>query len=374
MITRPEVDKLLSVQAEQPSVLSLYLGVPVDIAGLRELPAQAGDLLAQAAGSGNGSGTQRAVGRRDQETVRGLLADRVRDWLGHTVAIFASSDLGLTEAIPLPSGLPERAVLATRPHVRPLLLAIQRSPAYRVVVADRRYAWLFRIAGDEISAAALPEAEQVRSHRFSGWYGLEAHRVNERIIGLQRQHLQATASLLDRAARAGGAAPLVVGGHRDTIPQVLGALPGSLRETVVGSFVADPAALTAARVRELSARVVADWLTGRDRDLAVQLRDEPPDGRNAVGLTACLAAASQHALRLVALPEEGLLPGYKCRECGALSTSGDGCVHGKEAAQHVPDLIEELAVAAIADAADVRTMTEPPAGVAAQLRFRLASA
>ena len=374
MITRSEVDKLLSLRAEQPSVLSLYLSVPVDIAGLRELPAQAGDLYAEAVRSGNGSGTLRGVGRREQETVRGLLTERARDWLGHTVAIFASEELGLTEAIPLPAGLPQRAVLASRPHVRPLLLAIQRSPAYRVVVADRRHAWLFSVVGDEISTAALPAADEVRSHRFSGWYGLEAHRVNERIMGLQRQHLQATAALLERSARVGGTEPLVIGGHRDTIPQVFGALRADLRDAVAGSFVADPATLTPAKVRELAGRVVADWLAERDEELAAQLRQEPPDGLSAVGLTACLAAAGQHATRLIALPEDGLLPGYACGECGALSVSGDGCVHGRQAVQHVPDLMEELAVAALADAARVRTISEPPAGVAALLRFRLAPA
>jgi Bacterial archaeo-eukaryotic release factor family 10 len=374
MISRSEVDKLLSVQAREASVLSLYLNVPLEQAALRELPALAGDLFAQAAGTGNGSGALQGIGRQEQETVRGLLADRARDWLGHAVAIFTSSEVGLTEAIPLPAELPELAVLATRPHVRPLLLAIQRCAPYRVVVADRRHSWLFSIAGEDIRSAALHDAEEVRSHKFSGWYGLEAYSVNERIIGLHRQHLQATAALLDRAVRIGGAEPLVIGGHRDTIPQVLAALRPELREAFAGSFVADPATLTPGKVRELANGVVADWLTERDRALAAQLRQEPPDGLAAVGLTGCLAAAALHAVRLLAAPRDGLLPGYICRECGALSTNGEGCVHGAPSARPVPDLIEELAVAALADGAQVRTIDDPPGGVAAQLRFRLAAA
>ena len=66
----------------------------------------------------------------------------------------------------------------------------------------------------------------MRSHGFSGWYGLEAHRVNERIIELARHHYHDTATLLERAAQAGGAEPLIIGGHQDTIPQFLGCPAG----------------------------------------------------------------------------------------------------------------------------------------------------
>lgn len=38
MISRAYVDKLLSMQAAGPSLLSLYLWIPLDPAELRELP------------------------------------------------------------------------------------------------------------------------------------------------------------------------------------------------------------------------------------------------------------------------------------------------------------------------------------------------
>ena len=149
MISRAEVAKLLEVRAAGPSLLSLYLWVPLDPAELRGLPAHAGELFALAARDGPGIPAAVRVGAADARAVRGLLASRARDWLGHTVAVFACAELGLAEAIPLPCQLQERAVLATRPHVRPLLLAIQHCPAYRVAVVDRRHAWLFSIAGGQ---------------------------------------------------------------------------------------------------------------------------------------------------------------------------------------------------------------------------------
>ena len=375
MISREYVDKLLGVQAAGPSLLSLYLWIPLDPAELRELPARADELFALAARDSTepGSGGPARVGPAERDAVRRLLTAKARDWVGHTVAIFACAELGLDEAVPLPTRLQERAVLDTRPHVRPLLLALQHCPAYRVVVADRRHAWLFSIAGDEIRTAVLPEAAGVRSHGFSGWYGLEAFRVNERVINLARHHYHEIAALLDLATRADGSEPLVIGGHEETIPEMLAALPVRLRDHVAGSFAVDPHTLTPAKVRGLAGRVIEGWLDRRDQRLLEDFRQEPPDGLAVTGLTACLDAASQHAIRLLAVPAGGLLPGYVCQRCGALSSDGDGCPDGREASRPVPDLIEELTVRTLEDGGQVQTLRDPPAGIAAFLRFPLAA-
>ena len=371
MISRAEVDKLLEVRAAGPSLLSLYMQVPLDPAGLRGLPAHAGELFALAARDGSGIPPGVRVGTADARAVRGLLASRARDWLGHTVAVFACAELGLAEAIPLPCRLQERAVLATRPHVRPLLLAMQRCPAYRVAVVDRRHAWLFSIADGQISTAVLPPAEGMRSHGFSGWYGLQAHRVNERIIQFARHHYHDTAALLDRAARASGTEPLVIGGHQDTIPQFLAVLPAGLRDQFAGSFVTDPHTLTPAKVRDLAGRVIQDWRNLQDQRIAAEFVREPPDGRTVTGLSACLAAAGQHAVQLLLVPAGGLVPGYACQRCGALSSTGDDCLHGATESLAVPDLIEELAVATLGDGGQVETLLDPPGGIAARLRHAL---
>jgi hypothetical protein len=372
MISRAEVDKLLNVRAAGPSVLSLYLWVPLDPAAMRGLPARADELFALAAREGPGTPGVIGVQAEDRRAVRGLLASGARDWLGHTVAVFACGQIGLAEAVPLPCRLQERAVLATRPHVRPLLLAIQRCPAYRAAVVDRRHAWLFHVTGERIESTALPPGQGLRSHGFSGWYGLEAHRVNERIIELARHHYTDTAALLERDARTSGPEPLIVGGHKNTIAQFLAVLPAGLRDHFAGSFVADPHTLTPAKVRDLAGRVIQDWLSQRDQHLLTQLLQQPPDGLTAAGLTACLAAVGQHAIKLLLVPTGGLIPGYTCQRCGKLSSTGDRCPHGPAAWLAVPDLIEEIAVSTLSDGGQVETLHDPPAGIAARLRYPLA--
>lgn len=86
--------------------------------------------------------------------------------------------------------------------------------------------------------AAEPVAEGVRSPAFGDWYGLESHRVNERIIQLARHHYQDTAAILGQAMRSGGQKPLVVGGRGRLSPVLallrltwLSASPGALPST-----------------------------------------------------------------------------------------------------------------------------------------------
>jgi len=162
-----------------------------------------------------------------------------RDWLGRTVAVFACADAGLFEAFPLPCRLPDRAVLGIRPHIRPLLAAVQRCPAYRVAVVDRRHAWLFHVADDETETVTAPVAASVPSPGFGGWYGLETYRVQQRATRLARRHYHDTTALLEKVMADGEPEPMVIGGHEEGIRQLLASLPPTLRERFAGSFAAD---------------------------------------------------------------------------------------------------------------------------------------
>jgi peptide chain release factor subunit 1 len=383
MVSRAEVDKLLSVRARDPGVLSLYLTVPLDPAGLRSLPARADGLLAAAArgqpGPARQAGDRPAGAARfempegDRHQVRALLEQHGRDWLGHTVAIFTCGELGLSEWTVLPSGVGERAVLAERPHVRPLLLALQRCPPYFAAIVDRRNAWVFGVTAERIDTVAELAGAGVRRHDFGGWYGLEAHRVNERVIQLARHHYRETAAILEGALRGGDQRPLVVGGHEESIPQFLAAASAELREHFAGSFAADPHTVTPARVRDLAAPVIEHWLTAAEQRLAAQLRDEPPGGLTAAGLQACLAAVNSSAVQMLIVPDNGLIPGLRCGRCGTLSTAPGNCPDPAAAVRGVPDLIEEMAARTIGDGGQVEAVRDPPAGIAARLRFQLAS-
>lgn len=372
MITYADVEKLLGISAAESSVLSLYLRVPADPTELRGLPARAGELLALAVRGASGPDAVVAVPDRDRQRVRGLLETHGRDWLGHTAAIFVCGKLGLSEVMTLPCEVPDRAMLATRPHVRPLLVALQRCPAYGVAIVDRGHAWVFKVTGERIETAAAREAaEHVRSPGFGGWYGLESYRIDERIMELSRRHFQDTAAMLGRALPPGGHELLVVGGHEDSIPQFLAVLPPDLRDRFAGSFIVDPHTMTPSRVRALASPIIADWVSAREQRLATQIRQEPPDRLTAVGLNPCLVAVNSGAVQLLMVPVGGLIPGYACQRCGALSSTGSGCTDGQAESRWVPDLLEEMATRTIDGGGQVEAVRDPPGDVAARLRFPL---
>jgi hypothetical protein len=128
MITQADIGRLLDVRAAEPTVLSLYLRVPRDPSALRDLPARAQQLLAGAGPGGTDDPDVREAQDESRRTARNMLEVHARGWLGHTVAVFACAGSRFAETLVLPGAPADRAVFATRPHVRPLLAALQRRP------------------------------------------------------------------------------------------------------------------------------------------------------------------------------------------------------------------------------------------------------
>ena len=267
--------------------------------------------------------------------------------------------------MPLPCLLQERAVLATRPHVRPLLAALQRCPDYRVVIADRRHSWVLSVSGTQVETVARQSDEGPRSPGFGGWYGLESHRIQQRVIQLGRHHYRDTAAILQRAADAGPNVPLVIGGHHDSIAGLLEALPPAVRKDFAGSFTADPHTLTAARIRELAGPVIEGWVARRERELSEEIFGQ----LSAVGLHASLAAVNEGAVARLLVAHEGMIPGFVCGRCGALSTGSDECPDWGTAVRAVSDLLDEAVQRTLDDDGQVTVIRDAPFSIAAKLRF-----
>lgn len=343
--------------------------VPVDVSALRGLPTRADGLLEVAA---EGVGGQQALKacNAERQTALALLDAHGREWMGHTAAVFASHRADVAITLTLPCLLPDRAVLAVRPHVRPLLVALQRCPAFQVVVVDRQHAWMFQVTGDRIDAEAQPESPGVRDHRFGGWYGLESHRINDRVTELAHRHYRDIGAVLRHYPQV-SALPLVVGGHEDSVPGFLAALPRDVQDRFAGSFVVDPHTMTPARVRALAAPVIENWVNQREQQLIGHITQEPSGGLAAIGVNACLSAVNQRAVAVLVVPVGGMIPGFACDRCGMLASEPDACPHGSPAVRPVPDLLEEMAIATRDDGGEVVAVRDPPSDVAGRLRFPL---
>jgi Bacterial archaeo-eukaryotic release factor family 10 len=346
MITYGELDKLRSVRAPEETVLSLYINVPMDPGALREMSARADDLIGVAT-------RPAAIPRTDDPlTARDAVAAHARGWPGHTLAIFVCGDLGLLEVVPLPGTLCERAVWDVRPHVRPLLAALQRHPDYRIAVIDRRHAWLLAVTPDGIATVGSTTADGASA---GGWHGLQGEHLQRHVRDLTRHHYRDAATLLEQAVHNTGPQPVVLGGHADSIKHLLAAMTAATRSQYVGCFAADPHVLTPAKASELAEPVIAHRAELQERQVVSELTGPTSGARAAIGLNGCLAAVNAESSDLLLLPDDGVVPGYHCERCGVLSVTGEECCDWGAASRAVPDLLEEMARRVLADDGEVFT-------------------
>jgi hypothetical protein len=369
VITRADADRLRAVRAGKPAVVSVYLSVPIDLAEHRGLPTRARELIKSAAGQEPRAGGG-LVREADVDAILNSVSEDSHEWLGRTVALFAWAEGRLFEAVPLPGAPHEQAVIADRPHIRPLLAALQRNPAYRVALVDNKHAWVLNIAQDQIETVAERVDRGVRSPQFAGWYGLEAYRIQQRIMELSKQHFRDTISILAHTA-ASAARPLVLGGHDDEISRFQALLPRGVRATLAGSFKVDLQTATPGRVRELAGQVMVHWSECSEARLVAELLNAPPNLAATTDLDVCLAASRARAVAELVLPDDQLMPGYACDECGALSRTAKDCdCPDPDAACHaVPDLLDELASRTLDGGGLVTAVRNPPFTAAARLRF-----
>src|ERR1700761_7891521 len=168
-----EASELRAQRATRTAVISLYLTTPADLADHRGLVTGPRELIKAAGGD---------PAPADSEAIAQVITASAKDWLSRTMAIFACAELDLLEVISLPGPAADRAVVAAKPYIRPLLASVQRHPPYQVAVIDTKHAWLLAIAGDDIDTLAERTGGEVPSTRFAGWYGLEAYRIEQRIM------------------------------------------------------------------------------------------------------------------------------------------------------------------------------------------------
>jgi hypothetical protein len=351
----------------------VYLPVPVDLAEHRGLATRARELIKSAA-----SREPQACGARVSEAELVLVADTVTErsseWLGHTIAIFACAELGLLETVPLPGHLAELAVVGDRPHIRPLLAAMQRNPAYRAALVDTQHAWILNIADDRIETVAERTGPSVPSPAFGGWYGLETYRIQQRIMELSKQHFRDTISILGQSAD-GEHKPLVLGGRENEISQFVSALPPVVRQSVAGTFRVDPHTVTPGRVRELAGPVIAAWSERTEAQLVDDVLNQSPDLAVTTSLPGCLAASRARAVAELIVPDDLMIPGFACAECGAMGTNGHGCdcPDPGPRCQAIPDLLDLLADRTLDEGGQVTSVRNPPFTAAARLRFAVST-
>ena len=96
------------------------------------------------------------------------------------------------------------------------------------------------------------------------------------------------------------------------------------------------------------------------RDPAEEILGETPGRLAAVGLSAAVAAVNEGAVAHLLVTDEGMIPGFVCGRCGALSAGRDQCPDWGTAARAVPDLLEEMVQRTLDDDGQVTVIRDAP--------------
>lgn len=358
-----KIGELLRIRSDEPTVLSALWTLPRDPAEVSHglgtrLHSLFSDVQAQVARETDDRRRQSL--NADIEAARTALFAGARNWVGRSVAVFAARDLDLFLELRFPCALPNRAVLGTRPHVRPLLAARRRCVPYCAAVVDRRRSWLYLCDGASVRQVRRLEDEGRRSPTFAGWHGLEEYKAVRHAGELARHHYRVTVDALTEVFASDGYELLVVGGHEHGIPEFLAALPADLEARLAGTFVVDPHTMTPALVRRRATGVVVDWENERRRRVLDDIVDEADGGRAVTGLRRTLAAASQCAVETLVVDEDTRTPGSLCSSCGTLGLTDGSCTSCGATTLAVPDVLDEL-VARVNGAGGVVEIAEPAA-------------
>jgi len=215
------------------------------------------------------------------------------------IAIFASRDLGLFEALPLPHVHRSRLAVAHEPLVRELMVLEEEFGTILAVVYDRTAARFFEVtAYDCVELPGLAGIESSRAGKFHGGTQRAGEHNYHMRIRTEKQRLYA--QIADRVFQINRSKPLagiVVGSVGVDAGAVIPHLHTYVHDLVLGVVKLNPKQSTAAEVREATLVLREEREREWERAHADAVKDGLPLGWAVNGLDVTLKALSRGQVR-----------------------------------------------------------------------------
>lgn len=285
------------------------------------------------------------------------------------VAIFATADDELFEAIELKIPVRSELFIGSRPHVRQLFEIREARPRLIVALVDARSARLVELEmGEVIGESNLSndwETERVEGEGPPSDAQTEDH---------LRHFLKEVAAELDAKVREREPEGVILSGLEKTRSIMLDLLSQPVRSTLLDPIHLDIRASHDEVIEKAEKQwnlQNSDLLTGEMKQIEALAEG---DGKAAVGFSGVIRAANERRLDRVLISEEASGRGWKCPNCSLIGEKIPlGCPSCGSDVVTV-DLVEQLISAARSEKARVRMhatneVLERHDGVAALLRF-----
>ncbi len=327
---------------------------------------------------------QRMRIERDLTRIREYLAQPTNLPPGQGIAIFASEEQDLFEAIPLPRVFRSRLAIARTPLVRELAALDDEYGLVLCAVCDRTSARIFAVTAFETREIDdLAGIEASRPGKFHGTRafgskgrGLTApgeHNFHRRIREEKQRHFAAVAERLFVLARGEPVQGIVLAGVGTDVGAVLPHIHPYLADRVLGTTRLNPKSASPSEVME----AVLEVRRAREREWEAEhvrrLADTVGTGWAVNGVAAALGALAHGQVRTLLVRPDATSAGFRCDGDGRLTVSADGC--DGTAAEPVPDVIDDAIEEALHQGCHVDVVEDAEArtavdGLAALLRFK----
>ncbi|MFO7547721.1 MAG: hypothetical protein R6X29_02445 [Acidimicrobiia bacterium] len=364
-----DLTSLAELRSPSGSLISLYLDRPAGSAS-----AAITDLLKpiRAAADSMERGIAKAV-LRDCERIQGLVP-KIDAQPANGVALFMSSTDDIHEMSFLDHLVWDHGSIGPRAYLRPLR-SRPRPLHMGIVVADRRRCRIYLADDGTVEPLGAALEADIGKSNFGGFSGYEEHGVRRRAEHETARMLKEAAARLLETHRDRPFDALLLGGHQETLDELVPHLHAYLQALPVGRVVVDPHTLTLPELRRRVADHAATVWAARQEEAAEAAAAAVETGSGAAGTATLLEAANARAVDRLLVAGRVEKPGVVCGECGWLARTGRECAVCGSAVFEVEDVIGYLMEAVVAgggavDQLEIATPVDPH-GVVGILRFPL---
>lgn len=298
--------------------------------------------------------------------------DRVRQFLeqdfdasgAHGVALFTDSGQDLFEALKLPAGVGQRAVIDDLPYVEPLA-GLDADARFLIVLCNRRVGRLLLGSADRLREVARVASDVHGQHRQGG---LSQPRYERSVDNEAMHHVRRVADLVKRRFGRRALDGVLLGAPQEMLARLGDELPTALRSRVIGHVDVDVETASPEDVLAAAGADLERVRREREDEALERLREGLSGGPRpaAARIADVLEALNQRRVETLILAAGAAHTGCECPQCGWLGVAGGTCPADGAPTVHHDDIIGSAIQRALMQSADVRILgRREPDGVPA---------
>jgi peptide chain release factor subunit 1 len=375
-VTWETLRQLAEFRAAHGCAISVYVDLdPSETPTARDTSTRVHSLLD---GLRTSHGDWASLSHDQREALRGDV-ERIRRWFdtdfdrdgAHGVAVFCSGLDNLWRTLTLAESVEDAVSVGREALLTPLVPLVGRGTGAIVAVVSREEGRLYRLRAGRLEEVVDASDETPGQHDQGGW---SQARYQRHIENLVLEHIKSVVGELGQQARRARSARVVIVIPQEMRSEFESALPGDVKEAVVG-WAQAPAQAGPTELLEAVLPVLEQADAEDEAELVERWREEiGRDGRAAAGWAKTLEAASDARVEVLLFSQGVAHDAWQCPACGRLSVSGGQCPLDGTEMEHRERGLDLAVHHTLANGGQVRALRnrqdlDPVEGIGALLRF-----